>query len=476
MFRLIHLFTLILLLRIPAVAAGFEQYLVTTGFTGPSCLQVCSMNDDNYPDILGTAWGANEVSYWLNSGETIPQWQKFLVEDDLEGAAFASAADVNGDGFVDIAAVGWDANRIICYLGDAGCSWTPYVVSSDFVKPHEVHLVDLDQDGLLDLLAAGAGTTAVSWWKNNGNNPDQWQRYDVCASMPGGRSVCWGDFDLDGDLDLAGCGASCNDVRWWENDGQSPPGWTNHLIEGSLSGAHMTRTADINGDGSLDLAALGFGNGQFGVWFNLGGSPIVWEKHWITENFGNALGVELVDLDNDDLVDIVGTSRIPSQISFWLNNGASPSTWKKHIIDGSLVGAWPLSSGDLNSDGYTDLVGGANNAGFVRWYRNDLVSGVEESYSGETGLTLLEAYPNPTSGSASILLKNREPGNVTITILDIAGRAVTELFCGYAHGGSTQYIWNGCSEDGSPVEPGIYLISVKSESGDFSAGRLTVLR
>jgi len=127
-----------------AAADGFEQYIVATGFLAPAGLSVCSMNDDEHLDILGTAWNDDEVSYWINSGEAVPQWEEFVVTDNLDGASFACAGHVNSDEYVDVAAGGWYANTILCFLGDGENSWTPFVVSDDFAKPHEVHFVDVD--------------------------------------------------------------------------------------------------------------------------------------------------------------------------------------------------------------------------------------------------------------------------------------------------------------------------------------------
>ncbi|MCK5133436.1 MAG: VCBS repeat-containing protein [Candidatus Sabulitectum sp.] len=468
-------FTLLLSFSV-AAADGFEQYTVATGFWAPAGLLVCSINDDEYPDILGAAWNDDEVSYWINSGEVIPQWEEFVVTDSLDGACFVCSGDINNDGFNDIAACGYEANLIICFMGDGGGSWTRVVVSDELVHPHEVHFADIDQDGLVDLLAAGAGATAVSWWKNNGSGPDQWQKFDVCTNMPGGRSVCWGDFDQDGDLDLAGCSLPRDDVRWWENDGQTPPGWTDHLIEGSLDGAHMTRTADIDGDGSLDLATTGYGSGEIAIWFNRGGSTVVWEKHSISGSFGLALGIELVDINNDNLIDLVGTSMGPSQMAVWLNNGGSPSTWNKKIVDGALSGAWPLSSGDLDSDGWIDLVGGANSAGYIRWYRNDIISGINEGQSVSAGFVLGKVSPNPASGSVSVILNRNKAGRNRVFVMDIAGRAVCELFSGPSPAGESTFLWNCCSEDGCPVKSGIYCVVVNSDSKESAVSRITVLR
>ena len=460
-------FALLLLVSGTMLSAGFETHTVSTGFWGPSGIHVTDMNGDELPDILGSAWNDNEISYWLNSGDPLPEWERHLVTDSLYDASFCSACDVNQDGLIDIAATGWEPGKVMVFLGNSDGSWTEYTVTKSLDFAHEVHLVDVDQDGLPDIIAAAAGAVSIVWWKNNGETPDQWDREDISTDLSGGRSVCAADFDGDGDVDLAGCGMTCDDIRWWENSGDPVPEWTEHSVDVYFNGAHMVRAGDINGDGHIDLAGAGFIVGRPGIWLNSGTVPVTWEKHLIADNIGQALGVDLPDLNCDGLPDLAATSQNPHQISVWINNGGPPSTWEKNQVDGTIVGAWPLGSGDFNGDGNTDLAAGGNASGYIRWYENNTSEGVTGTCS-EQIMNISTA--NPSEGIVTVTVQLEETETVKITVLDFAGRRLCSLWEGLLPVGGASFTW-----DGTNCSTGVYLIRAESSSGILSVKRVTLL-
>lgn len=457
----------ILIVTTIALSEGFESHLLTTGFSGPSGIQVTDMNLDGIQDVLGSAWNAGEVSYWLNSGGSQPEWERFLVTDSLLKASFCSAGDVNSDGVIDVAASGWEPGKIVVFLGSTDGSWTEYVIDNSFVFAHEVHLVDIDLDGALDVVAAAAGPVSIVWWRNNGGTPDTWQRDEVSTDLTGGRSVCAADFDGDGDVDLAGCGMTCDDIRWWENSGDPVPEWTEHSVDVYYNGAHMVRAEDINGDGHIDIAGAGFVVGRPGIWLNSGTVPVEWEKHLVTDNIGQALGVDLPDLNCDGLPDLAVTSQNPRQLSVWINNGGSPSTWEKNLVDGTILGAWPLGSGDFNEDGYIDLVAGGNGAGFIRWYENMLTSGVAQT---ELNPGLITSASNPARGCVTFSVQQEGIERVRVSVTDLAGRTVCEIWDGVLSGAERSFSW-----DGTNSSEGVYLIRAETSSGALSVRKVTLL-
>lgn len=468
----VFLLGILLLLSGVSVADPFQQHTVVTGFWAPAGISVHDMNADGHPDILGAAWNDDEISFWLNSGETVPVWTEVVVEESLDGAAFCSAADVNSDGITDIAACGFYADAVVIYLGQASGEFTGYTLADDLDEAHEVHLSDVNGDGLQDCIAAAGGSCSIALWINSGSAPDTWNRYDVCLDMTGGRSVCIGDYDNDGDIDLAGCGLTCDDIRWWENSGEAVPEWTEHTIEDFFNGAHMIRAADMNNDGFTDLVCAAFGNGKIGVWYNSGTTPVEWDKQLIAGSFGLALGVEPVDLNGDGMLDFAGTSMNPDQLAYWLNNGDMPSTWEKTIVDNALQDGWPIGSGDINGDGREDLTAGANGAGYIRWYENQLGTGIS---AGDDTPSLYLFTENPCLGSVLVSLIMNSTENVSLRVLDISGRTVFDLFSGTLASGEFDFFWPGKDEEGTICASGVYLIRAETTSGEMSLRKVTLL-
>ena len=78
-------------------------------------------------------------------------------------------ADLDGDGDIDIAAVGWGANvaRVLLNQGNGTfAAGTNYAVGK---SPHSVVAVDINGDGELDLAVADHDANNVAVLINNGN-------------------------------------------------------------------------------------------------------------------------------------------------------------------------------------------------------------------------------------------------------------------------------------------------------------------
>jgi len=166
--------------------------------------------------------------------------------------------DYDGDGDLDLVINGFGAAFTIdtkLYRNDAGTMADDGSVLGSVNS--EVKLGDYDGDGDLDLALAGAqpngATTAVL--RNDGIGGF----VDADLGLDGYEfaSLAWGDYDADGDLDLAIAGQNVPNhaTRVYRNDGGvfvdvgvSMVGWT---------GADVA-WGDADGDGDLDLAVASF--------------------------------------------------------------------------------------------------------------------------------------------------------------------------------------------------------------------------
>jgi hypothetical protein len=91
-----------------------------------------------------------------------------------------------------------------------------------------------------------------------------------------------------------------------------------------------------------------------------------------SEGGHGAYGLTVADIDDDGDVDIFGTSDAQRGILLWLNEGGSPPTFQRRVIDSDFPGGTSLAVADIDRDGDLDLVGAAQNPGNkVAWWRND---------------------------------------------------------------------------------------------------------
>jgi hypothetical protein len=173
--------------------------------------------------------------------------------------------DYDNDGDLDVLIQGrqltGSPGPVVCLIhrNDGGGVFTPVVSLTPAVQSGTVAWGDYDGDGDLDLAYTGTPSSGVGLariCRNDGAD----QFTDIGAMLPplldGG--LAWGDFDRDGDLDLALTGAGPANTRvsviYINDDGIFLNLWANLV---PLSGGSAD-WGDVNGDGDLDLLLTGY--------------------------------------------------------------------------------------------------------------------------------------------------------------------------------------------------------------------------
>ncbi len=216
-------------------------------------------------------------------------------------------------------------------------------------------LADLDNDGDLDVISGDSGKN-VYVWENDGSPFESWTGTDIGDADQATNNVCVGDLDNDGDLDLASCHWGTS-VYVWENDGTPFDGsWSSNKIGSTAGGdARALTIGDFDNDGDLDLAT-GDDGGNVYVWEN-DGTPFTgsWTGNDIG-NSGNVNSVTVADLDNDGYLDVISGDS-SSNVIIWQNdNTPFTGTWPDTDIGNAGGGVFGVVTEDLDNDGYLDLV------------------------------------------------------------------------------------------------------------------------
>lgn len=153
-------------------------------------------------------------------------------------------------------------------------------------------------------------------------------RHPVGAGVPGTYFVHSADINGDGNIDIVTSSSIGKKHVWFENDGTGN-NWISHVI---VSGGAYCRAAfplDVDGDGDLDV--IGSSNDVF--WYeNTDGIGVVWEVHFIG-SFPSPDYLCGADMDGDGDNDVVAASySMGVGISWWENQDGSGSSWQKHIV------------------------------------------------------------------------------------------------------------------------------------------------
>jgi len=88
-------------------------------------------------------------------------------------------------------------------------------------------------------------------------------------------------------------------------------------------------------------------------------------------------------------------------------------------------------------------------------------------------LALDPAWPNPANPGVTVRFRAAPAENITVRIMDLRGRLVSELYQGPGTGDWQHVIWNGRTGAGAAAASGLYLIRL--ENGEKALNQRVVL-
>ena len=104
-----------------------------------------------------------------------------------------------------------------------------------------------------DSESAAAGGGSVFWLQNNLPAAPAFVRRDIAIGLNYPVNVHVADLEGDGDADVLAATRDDNRITWYENNGARPPGFTPRVVTTQAQGAVSVHTADIDGNGKLDI-------------------------------------------------------------------------------------------------------------------------------------------------------------------------------------------------------------------------------
>jgi hypothetical protein len=360
-----------------------KLYLTSVTANGGGGFSVTIAAPGGYSKVTATATDTNGNTSEFSRNKALAQsrWgatQIFSNLPDISGPAGYVTGDLNGDGRLDLVAIGHGNNtpcRLLVLMQNAsgnydGISQEPMGVNQGLCNGRDaLALGDVDGDGDLDLIAQGTDNTSTPrliLFLNDGTGT-LIQQPDIFGPGLFQGAVALGDVDGDGDLDLAASGQDSNGVERFlifSNNGaggftltQQPRGVNTGYFQGS-----SLVFGDVDSDGDLDIVISGGGNNtkSLHVYKNNAGQFSLSQQLVVgSEGLNNSL-LRLADLDRDGDLDLVavgnnfdGGQRV--RLVTFQNLGQSFSnsfTTLKELPGGSWAG---LAVGDCNGDGYPDV-------------------------------------------------------------------------------------------------------------------------
>jgi|HubBroStandDraft_1064217.scaffolds.fasta_scaffold06406_2 hypothetical protein len=335
----------------------FNQVRKTGCDASGASLAIADFNNDGIPDVASTL-SSGEVAVCLGNGDgTFRSLPLLSSGSSLLGQSII-AYDLNGDGNMDIAVV--DINRggegdialasVMAVLYGRGNGTFKPAVDYETIFPFGIAEGDLNGDGIPDLVVAGDEETDPLIFVFLGTSSGKFQAAaDFNAGVTAPEAFAFGDFNGDGNLDLAVTGSQSNNVSILVGNGKGgfTPGGTfatGPTPIGVVSG-------DFNGDGKLDLAVVNEGLDNVSILLGKGDGTFE-----TAVNYGAGQSPAYLvagDFNGDGKLDLAVTNSAGNNVSILLGKGDGTFGPPTNFATG--IQPEFLAVGDLNGDGNLDL-------------------------------------------------------------------------------------------------------------------------
>jgi len=205
----------------------------------------------------------------------------------------------------------------------------------------------------------------IAWLQNQKPSQLEFKAHVIDADFRGVSSVYSADIDGDGDVDVLGAAVYLNEIAWWENLDLGSGSFYKHTIDADFYQADKVYATDLDGDGDIDVLGGSYQGNEIAWWENTDSDTFA--KHIIDGDFKRSVSVLGVDLDNDGDMDVLGASKLDNDIAWWENDGSENFT--KKIVDNNFLSVSRVYAADIDSDGDIDVVGVRSSQ--IAWWEND---------------------------------------------------------------------------------------------------------
>jgi hypothetical protein len=271
----------------------------------------------------------------------------------------------------------------------------------------------------MDIIGVSAGNNKISIFYNQGGTVPMWQENEVTSDFGGAKSVIVEDLDNDSLPDLIGAGDGCDDIAWWKNLGGTPVSWQKQFITTYFNGSNGLDAEDMDNDNQLDIIGSGWEGNEVSFWTCNDITINNWVKTMVTNQLQIAVNGIGRDIDLDGDKDIIAVGKVPGELVIFLNEETG---FIKEVLYPGFNGGSALAVFDIDQDGDDDIIAGAGILKQLYLFENKTIT---TAMPGDTpGSSGLRIVPNPSEGFFLVLIPEGSASEIQVVIFDTNGKRV----------------------------------------------------
>jgi len=240
------------------------QQVITNTADGAVSVIAADLDDDGDMDVLYASFGSspnwnNRIAWYENIDGQGSFGPEQVITTDVDGVESAIAADLNGDGDLDVLSASFEDDTIAWYenTDGLGAFGPQQVITTTADAAFSVFATDLNGDGHIDVLSAAALGDKIAWYKNMDGLGDFGPEQVITTDADGALSVFAADLDGDGNMDVLSASTDDDKIAWYENDGSGTFGPQQVLNTPDEAEnpffSYTVFAADLDGDGDMDV-------------------------------------------------------------------------------------------------------------------------------------------------------------------------------------------------------------------------------
>ena len=195
------------------------QQVITTGADDARSVFAADLDGDGDKDVLSASAGDNKIARYKNTDGLGAFGPQQVITTATSGARSVYAADLDGDGDMDVLSASFGDNKVAWYenTDGQGSFGAQQVITTAADVAESAYAADLDGDSDLDVLSASFRDDKIAWYENSDGLGSFGAQQVITTAADEARSVYAADLDGDGDLDVLSASFRDDKIAWYRN-------------------------------------------------------------------------------------------------------------------------------------------------------------------------------------------------------------------------------------------------------------------